>query len=136
MIKLNENTFQIIAEGTHTFKVTKVDYDSDFGKLTVEMVTKDGLKNIERFNLITNNGETNEKAINAFSYLARMVMNNPKLAGDFDEQELVNRYVTADVEHQKVPSTKDPNKTVIFYKLSNYAAASGFDKAPVNIDDF
>jgi hypothetical protein len=136
MIKLNENTFQIIAEGTHTFKVTKVDYDSDFGKLTVEMVTKDGLKNIERFSLINNNGETNEKAINAFSYLARMVMNNPELAGDFDEQELVNRYVTADVEHQKVPSTKDPNKTVIFYKLSNYAAASGFDKAPVNIDDF
>ena len=64
MIKLNENTYQIIAEGTHTFKVTKVDYDSDFGKLTVELVTKDGLKDIERFNLINCPAEPGERRAN------------------------------------------------------------------------
>lgn len=134
MIKLNENKFQLIPEGTTTFRIDEVDYDADFGKLSVTLLTKDGLKDIERFQLIDNNGETNEKALNAFSYFCRCVMDDPNLSGDFDEQALVGKYVTCTVEHQKVPSKKDPSKTNIFYKLSNYAAAKGFDNAPAYAD--
>lgn len=136
MIKLNEAKFQLIPEGNITFKVDEVKYEADFGKLTVTLLTKDGLKDIERFQLIDNNGETNEKALNAFSYFCRSVMDDPNLAGDFDEQALVGKYVTATVEHTKVPSKNDPNKTITFYKLSDYAAAKGFDSAPPAADDF
>lgn len=140
MIKLNENKFQLIPEGTQVFHITEVKYDADFGKLEITLLTKDGLKDIERFQLIDNNGETNEKALNAFSYFCRMVMDDPNLAGDFDEQALVNKYVSATVEHQKVPSKKDPSKTNVFYKLSDYAAAKSFGDfgtdIPATADDF
>ena len=136
MIRLNENKFQLIPEGTQVFQITEVKYDADFGKLEITMLTKDGLKNTERYQLVDNNGETNEKALNAFSYFCRMVMDDPNLAGDFDEQALLNKFVSATVEHQKVPSKKDPSKTNIFYKLSDYAAAKGFEAAAPAVDDF
>ena len=136
MIRLNENKFQLIPEGTQVFQITEVKYDADFGKLEITMLTKDGLKNTERYQLVDNNGETNEKALNAFSYFCRMVMDDPNLAGDFDEQALLNKFVSATVEHQKVPSKKHPSKTNIFYKLSDYTAAKGFEAAAPAVDDF
>ena len=49
MIKLSDSTFTLIPEGRHIFKITKVEYKEDFGKMNITLVTADGSKQVERF---------------------------------------------------------------------------------------
>lgn len=126
-IKLSESSFPVVPEGEHIFKVEKVDYDEDFGKMEVSLVTADGLKTVERYHLLDAEGEVNEKAQNAFSYFAKVALNNPN-ADTIDTDDLVGCYFKATVTHDKQPSRKDPSKTVTFVKLTNREAATGFGK--------
>lgn len=96
-IKLADTGFSMIPEGWHTLKIEKVDYKEDFGKMEVHMVTKSGKKHTERFGLLTK-GKVNEGAIKAFSYFAKVALNNFDL-DEIDEQDLVGCYMKAMVEH-------------------------------------
>lgn len=125
-IKLAEGGYTPIPEGEHVFKITKSTYDEDFGKLEVEMVTASGQKHIERYSLITNDGEINEGAQKAFSYMAKTALNNFNLE-EIDTDDIVGCYIKAVVEHDKVPSNKDPAKTVTFIRLADKSPASGFE---------
>ena len=125
-IKLSEGGFTPIPEGEHIFKITKSTYDEDFGKLEVEMITASGQKHIERFSLITNEGEVNEGALNAFSYFAKTALNNFNL-DEIDHEDIIGCYMKCTVEHEKVPSNKDPAKTVTFIRLTDKSPASGFE---------
>ena len=142
MIKLSESNYTVIPEGRHIFKITEVEYKADFGKMNITLVTADGNKQVERYTLITKDGEVNEKALNAFSFFARQALNNPSLSGEIDENDLVGCYVDAEVTHQVLPSNKNPQKTVTFANLTDYKPASGFknsaaaSKSVVDIDDF
>jgi len=127
-IKLAEGGYTPIPEGENVFKITKSTYDEDFGKLEIEMVTAKGQKHIERYSLITNDGEINEGALRAFSYMAKTALNNFNL-DEIDHEDIVGCYIKAVVEHEKVPSNKDPAKTLTFVNLSNYSPASGFETA-------
>lgn len=131
-IKLTEG-FSIVPEGTHVFKITKVTYDPDFGKMEIEMVTASSVKHVERFQLMKDNGEVNEKANNAFSYFAKTALNNFNLE-EIDTDDLAGCYIRAEVTHDKVPSKNDPAKTVKFARLGDKSPASGFD-TPVTSSD-
>lgn len=124
-IKLSEG-FTPIPEGEHIFKITESNYDEDFGKLEVVMVTKSGRKNTERYQLIGNDGEVNQGAQNAFSYFAKTALNNFNL-DEIDTDDIIGCYIKAEVEHEKVPSNKDPKKTVTFIRLTNLQPASSFE---------
>ena len=52
-MKLSESTFNLISEGTHTFKVMEVNDEKyeDFGKLEVKLQTSKGETHVERFTL-------------------------------------------------------------------------------------
>lgn len=126
-IKLAKSEFSIIPEGEHVFKVTKCTYDEDFGKLEVELTTASGQKHIERFSLINDLGEINEGAQKAFSFFAKTCLNNYNL-DEIDTDDLVGRYIKAEVIHRKEPSNKDPNKTVTFINLGDKSPASGFEE--------
>nr|DAJ08060.1 MAG TPA: Protein of unknown function (DUF669) [Caudoviricetes sp.] len=126
--KLSESTFQIIPEGTYVFKITAVKWDEDFGKLEISLETANGYKHIERFSLLTEDGEVNEKANNAYSFFARTALNNPSL-DEIEHNDLVGCYIKATVEHDKKPNRNDPAKTMTFVKLGDKEAASGFDKS-------
>lgn len=126
-IKLSEGGFTPIPEGEHIFKIVKATYDEDFGKVEVEMVTASGQKHTERFHLLDNNGEINEGALNAFSFFARTALNNFNI-DEIDPEDLVGCYMRCKVEHEKVPSNKDPAKTVTFVRLTEKYPASGFEK--------
>lgn len=126
--KLSESTFQIIPEGTYVFKITAVKWDEDFGKLEISLETANGYKHIERFSLLTEVGEVNEKANNAYSFFARTALNNPSL-DEIEHNDLVGCYIKATVEHDKKPNRNDPAKTMTFVKLGDKEAASGFDKS-------
>ena len=126
-IKLTKSEFSIIPEGEHVFKVTKCTYDEDFGKLEVELTTASGQKHIERFFLINDLGEINEGAQKAFSFFAKTCLNNYNL-DEIDTDDLVGRYIKAEVIHRKEPSNKDPNKTVTFINLGDKSPALGFEE--------
>lgn len=118
--------FSLIPEGTYIFKIEKVDYDDDFGKIKIDMKTEKGQSYRETYSLKNNDDEWNENALNAFSYFAKNVMNNFEM-DDVDPASLTGHYVQADVEHEKVPSKKDPRKLMTFAHLRNLAPAAAFE---------
>ena len=108
--------FTLIPEGWHEFKITKVDYDEKFGKMEIELVTKNGQKHTERFTLLDNTGEINQKAINAFSFFARVAMNNFQI-DSLDHEELVGHFIRGKIEHTK--SNKPNPKTGKYATFAN-----------------
>lgn len=122
--------FTLIPEGEYVFRIYDVKYDETFGKLEVKLVTAQGMKHTENFSLMDNNGEPNEKALNAFSYFAKTALNNFTLE-DIDHTDLIDHYIRAEVVHTKMPSKKDPTKTVTFANLGDKSPADGFDEAPI-----
>lgn len=118
--------FTLIPTGEYVFLIEDVKYDEKFGTLEVKLVTADGMKHTERFSLMENNGDANEKAMNAFSYFAKTALNDFSVT-DIDHTDLIGHYIRAEVVHTKLPSKKDPNKTVTFANLGDKAPADGFE---------
>ena len=85
----------------------------------------------EHFTIKDKNDEPNEKALNAFSYFAKTAMGDYTLE-DIDPMELIDHFIEAEVVHTKLPSNKDPNKTVTFANLGDKAPAEYFDTEPVS----
>jgi len=125
-IRLSEGGFNLIPEGTTTFKIVGVEYKEDFGKMSVEMQTKAGLKHTERFTLLNKKGEVNEGALKAFSYFAKTALNNYQL-DEIDETDIIGCYITATVKHEEYEYEKDgETKTGKSARLNDYAVAVGF----------
>lgn len=139
-IKLSKGGFTLIPEGTHVFKITSAEYDKDFGTMDVKMVTTEGIKNNERFFLMTQDGEPNEGALNAFSYFAKNALNDFKIE-EVDPDDLVDCFFQADVTHDVQPNKNDPKKTVTWIRLNNWRPSEGFpekgqaSKGSVDLDD-
>ena len=127
-IKLVETGFSIIPEGNYIFKIVEVEYKQDFGKMVITMATKQGAKYIERYILIKGKNEVNEGAMKAFSFMAKTALNDFSL-DEIDENDLIGCYLKGDIEHTVVESTKDPDKTVTFTKLTNIEPALGFEES-------
>ena len=122
--------FTLIPEGTYVFRIYDVKYDETFGKLEVMLVNAQGMKHTENFSLMDKSGEPNEKALNAFSYFAKTALNDFTVE-DIDHTDIIDHYIRAEVVHTKMPSRKDPTKTVTFANLGDKSPAFGFDEAPV-----
>ena len=121
--------FQVMPEGEQVLKITKAEYDEDFGKAIFTLANAKGQTCVETYNLLQNDGSPNEKAMNAFSFFAKNAMNDFDME-DVDPTELVGHYIRAEVIHNKVPSTKDPTKMMTFVNLGSKSPADGFDGAP------
>lgn len=123
--------FTPLPEGIETFRIYQVEYDEEFGKLNVKMVTAKGRTHTERWRLKDSNGEYNQSAINRFSIFAKTVMQN--FNGDeIEPEEMVDHYFTAEVKHSVVPRRDDPNRTMTFVNLANFETADGFLEKPVD----
>lgn len=123
-IKLSEGGFTLIPEGVTTFKIVGAKYDEDFGKLEIEMQTKSGLKHTEKYSLLNKDGEVNQKAVNAFSYMAKAALNNFNL-DVIDHEDIIGCYVTATVTHNEYERRdgKGLGKSV---NLWDFIPAAGF----------
>ena len=122
--------FVVIPEGEYVFRIYDATYDEDFGRIEVKLVNAQGATHTERFSIKDANDEFNEKALNAFSYFAKTAMGDFALE-DIDPEELINHFICAEVVHTKLPSNKDPNKTVTFANLGDKSPAEYFDTEPV-----
>lgn len=121
--------FTICPEGRHIFRIYKVEYNEEFGKINVHLVNAQGITHVERFSLMGNNGEMNDKACNAFSFFAKTALNNFSVE-EIDHNDLVNKYIGGEITHTTSPNRNDPNKTVTFANITNKWVADGFDTAP------
>lgn len=92
--------FKPLPEGTYIFKVSKVEYKEDFGKMTVTFETKDGKKLTERYNLLNSDGSVNDGAMAAFSAMAEAVL-DVSTGTEIDEQDLFGKYLKSNVVHNK-----------------------------------
>lgn len=122
--------FALIPEGTYVFRIYDVKYDEEFGKIEVKLVNAAGMTHTERFFIKDKNDEPNEKALSAFSYFAKTAMDDFSLE-DIDPEDLIDRFICAEVVHTKVPSNKDPDKMVTFTNLGDKSPADYFDTKPV-----
>lgn len=125
-ITLSEG-YSVIPEGTHIFKIINTNYKEQFGKLEITMKTAKGQIHVERFALQKADGSANEGALNAFSYFARAALGDWS-AQEIDPEELVGFFVECDVEHDILPSNKNPDKTVTFVRLTDKRHAEGYDE--------
>lgn len=126
-IKLSEGTYSVIPEGTYVFKIVSVTYKEDFGKMEILMETKDGQKHTERFSLLKSNGDTNDGALNAFSYFAKTALNDYSLK-EINCEDLVGHFIECDVEHDVQPGKNDPSKTVTFARLTGKYVSEGWEE--------
>ena len=122
--------FSIIPEGEYVFRIYEVNRDVNFGKIEIKLINAKGQTMTERFTLMQQDGEYNEKALSAFSYFAKTAMNNFDME-DVEPKDLVNHYIRAEVVYTESPSKKNPNKTVTFANLGDKSPADGFDTEPV-----
>ena len=125
------NNFTVCPEGRHIFRIYKVDFNQDFGKVLVYMVNAQGITHREQFSLMRADGSMNEGACNAFSFFARTALNDFSREA-IDHEELVGRYIGSEIAHTTQPNKNDPTKTVTFANLSGEKwVADGFDTTPV-----
>ena len=123
--------FTLIPEGEYVFYITDATYDEKWGRLEVKFVTAQGMTHIERFTLKDSNDEPNEKALNAFSFFAKTALNDFSIT-EIDHRDLIGHYIRAEIIHTKMPSKKDPTKTVTFARFGDKSPADGFDSVPVS----
>ena len=135
IINLSENKgFSLISEGWHDFKITAVEYDERFGKMEIQLVTKAGQKHTERYMLLDNNGEVNQGGVNAFSFFARVAMNDFQL-DSLDHEDLVGKFIRGKVEHKR--GTKPNPKTgkyATFANITEKEPSVGFAEASGDVD--
>ena len=133
--------FSLLSEGDHKLVITGVNYEADFGKL--EIKTKDVNTNqafTERFNLINKDGTPCEPAMNAFSYAAKVALNDFS-ATEVDPEDLVGYKYEVTIEHTKVDSKREPGKQMTFAKVVERRVCEEAPevKAPqqttINLDD-
>jgi hypothetical protein len=122
--------FTACPEGKHIFRIYKVDYNPEFGKLAVFMVNAKGITHVERFSLMNNDSTMNDKACNAFSFFAKTALNNFELT-EIDHNDLVNHYIGGEITHTVLPSKNDPTKNVTFANITEKWVADYFDTEPV-----
>ena len=125
-IKLTPRTFKVIPEGNHIFRIDRIDYNADFGKMLIHLVTATGDTHIERFSLIGNDKKINEKALSAFSFFAKTAINDFDRE-EIDPNELINHYIGGKITHTVTPSNTDPTKNVTFANITEKWVAEGFD---------
>lgn len=129
MIKLSSGNgqFQMLPEGEHILKVTKVDYREKYHKMTISYENKDGIKYQDNFTFADAKGNPIEGGINAFSFTAKILLDDFDVE-EIDEQDLVGKYMLATVVHSDpVPSKNDPTRMVRFARITNKAVCNGWD---------
>lgn len=124
--------FTLIPKGIQVFQITAVNYKEDFGKMEVSLKLASGQKHVERFSLLNKDGEPNEGGLNAFSYFAKVALNDFNLT-EIDHEDLVGHFIRCDVDHEEVESNRTPGKMVKFVRLGGKEPADGFDETPAAV---
>lgn len=80
--------------------ITKAHYDSEFGKVEIELKNEKGEIITNNYGLLDKEGEQSEGALKAFSYFTRVAMNDWGV-DDVEPEDLVGKFIRADIELEK-----------------------------------
>lgn len=123
LLKLSQG-FTSLPDGFQTLYITGVDYDEKWGKIEVHCINASGIKHSERYRIYNNDGDTNEIALNLFSWLARTALGDE--AGDeIDPCSLKGHYFACTVSHVK--SEGKDGKTYTNTRLNDLEPSTGFE---------
>lgn len=122
LLKLSQG-FTSLPDGEQTLYITGVDYDEKWGKIEVHCINASGIKHSERYRVLNDKGETNEVALNLFSWLARAVLGEDT-GDEIDPTTLTGHYFACTVSHVK--SEGKDGKTYNNTRLSDLEGATGF----------
>ena len=106
------DTFVLIPEGWHNFKIEDAKYEETFGKIEIKMISDKGLKYTEKFSLKSGN-KLNEGALKAFSFFAKTATND-FTNREIDPTDLIGKYIRVEIVHTKLESTTKPGEYVTF----------------------
>lgn len=107
-------------------KIVKVDESDKYEKVKVTFKDERGGTCTEQF-MFERNGKVNEVALNIFTTIAMCAMDDTSLRNkDFDPEELVGRYVVADVVATEY-TNPNTGKTGIYNNLKNFRVARDID---------
>ena len=102
--------FTPMPEGIHILKITKVEYDESFGRMSITMENAAGQRHFENFRFLDANGEENQKAIGAFSSLARAALGDSE-ADEIDTDELVGYLVKGEISYRTYEDKEGKTRT-------------------------
>ena len=130
--------FKPLPEGQYILKVESVEYKENFGKLRIKFVTEDGRSHMEQFSLLDSKGKPNDGAYNAFSYLAKVLLDDFD-RDEVDDQELVGHFIKCSITHDVVEDKNGNVKTYahlgndkeVAYGFSNDNTESGVAETAV-----
>lgn len=125
-IRLSQGGGFISSEGKNVLlKVISAEYKQDFGKINITLVNKTG-QSIQNNFVISRNGKDNEGALKAFSFFARQVMGT--YVDDIEIEELIGRYVLADIKLVKGTRQNEQGEDVYFANIDKvYETDKRFD---------
>lgn len=127
---LTHNEFVLPKEGVQIFRIYETSYNEDFGKIDIKMVNAQGCTFTQKYSILDNNGEVNDKAMASFSYFAKVCLDDMN-ADEIDTDDLVDRYIEVDIVYNEYPSKDDPSKMVKFANLGKTKnVAKGFVDKP------
>ena len=115
--------------GVQVLKIVDVTYKEDYGKLIINLENEKGNRLTEYYSLLTKTGETNTKALNAFSYLAKTALQDVTRS-EIDETELIGCYIKAEVYSQQ--ATNKDGLTQTYKHIRNYEQANSFETVTGN----
>lgn len=120
-------TFQKMPEGEHVLKITSVEYDENFMTAKIKFKSAEGYTHNEQYSMLSSDGEINEGALGAFSYLVQCALNDPLLS-EVDPVTLKDKYIKATAKwDDPVPSKKKPGEFIQYVHISNIKAATEAD---------
>lgn len=93
--------FKVMSEGVHTLTVLDGSSINEWGKVVLKFENEAGEKHNEFYSLLDDKGETNTGALSAFSFTARVLLNDldTNALEEIDVDDLVGKKMICEVEH-------------------------------------
>ena len=102
--KMTGSGFTLCPEGRRVFKITEVD-DSNyekFGEVIIKLQDKAGNMHSERYQTVKSDGEQNEGACKALSFMISTALNNFELAGhEVELGDIIGHYIEGEIKHEE-----------------------------------
>lgn len=136
IIKLQDSGQGNLPKGRQLLRVRSVTPFRE-NDLRIRYENEDGESAVDTHFLVKKDGTINTVGIDILGHQARKIMNNPQLAGDFDMNNLVGKYVYAEVDTTQTPNTREPGKFFTNYEFKKFESTSDKfeDDDSIDVDD-
>ena len=131
-IELTESVYTPLEPGKYVFTIEEIEFKSQFNRVETRLATETGRKLFQNFYFVTNDGRTNNAALDQFSRMAKAAIGDKNLKS-VDPDTLKGKSFRAEVVHATFPKKENPAETVTFVNLKNFESVE--KKSAISDDD-